>query len=278
MKSDKPISAPIGVFDSGFGGLTVLSEIKKTLPEYSFIYLGDNMRAPYGNRSFEAVYEYTLDAVKWLFSQGCQLVILACNTASSKALRSIQQNNLPNLDPSKRVLGVIRPTVEVLGEITKNNHIGILGTSGTIKSKSYEIEIAKLHPNIKVTGEACPMWVPLVENHEYNKEGADYFVKQHLENLLDKDKDIDTILLGCTHYPILIDKIKKYTPEGVSVITQGIYVAKSLKNYLKRHPEIDEKCEKESQMHFYTTDSTEDFDEFASEIFKVKISAERITI
>ncbi len=270
--------SPIGIFDSGFGGLTVLAEIEKLLPEYNYIYLGDNMRAPYGNRSYEAVYEYTLDAVKWLFNQGCRLVIIACNTASAKALRSIQQNDLPKIDPTKRVLGVIRPTVEIVGDITKTKHVGILGTTGTIKSKSYEIEIGKLHPQINVIGEACPMWVPLVENHEYNNEGADYFIKQHIDRLLDKDKKIDTIILGCTHYPLLIEKIKKYTPQNITIITQGTYVAQSLKDYLFRHPEIEVMCNKKSNTDFYTTDSTEEFDEFASKIFNREIKAQKILI
>ncbi len=269
--------APIGVFDSGFGGLTVLSEIKKLLPQYSYIYLGDNMRAPYGGRSFEAVYEFTLDAVKWLFTQGCHLVILACNTASAKALRSIQQKDLPLLDSERRVLGVIRPTVENVG-ITQTGHIGILGTTGTIQSKSYEIEINKFHPNFKVTGEACPMWVPLVENQEYDKPGADYFVKQHINRLLQKDGLIDTIILGCTHYPILIDKIKENTPKGINIVSQGNYVAKSLKNYLNRHPEMDIKCEKKGNLSFFTTDSAEEFNTFASTIFNKKIDAEKIII
>lgn len=275
--SDTPAAkkkAPIGVFDSGFGGLTVLSEIKKTLPEYSYIYLGDNMRAPYGGRSFDAVYEFTLSAVKWLFDQGCHLIILACNTASAKALRTIQQKDLPLIDKDKRVLGVIRPTVENVS-ITKTGHIGILGTNGTIQSKSYEIEIEKFHPDFTVTGEACPMWVPLVENREYNNPGADYFVKQHIDRLLKKDDKIDTIILGCTHYPLLIDKINKYIPNYVKVISQGYYVAKSLKDYLQRHPEIDAKCEKESKNYFFTTDSTEEFNKFATIVFNEPVNAQK---
>lgn len=279
MTADTKVAkAPIGIFDSGFGGLTVLAEVKKLLPEYSYIYLGDNIRAPYGSRSFETVYRFTLNAVKWLFDQGCQLVILACNTASAKALRSIQQNDLPLIDPNRRVLGVIRPTVEIIDNITKSKHVGILGTSGTIKSKSYEIEISKLQPHISVIGEACPMWVPLVENHEYNKKGADYFIKQHIDNLLSKDDKIDTIILGCTHYPLLIDKIRQYTPDNINIIPQATYVAKSLKSYLSRHPEIDVRCEKKSTINFYTTDSIEEFNLFASAIFEDNILANKITI
>ncbi len=268
----------IGIFDSGYGGLTVLAEIKSLLPQYDYIYLGDNARAPYGNRSFELVYEFTLEAVKWFFDQNCHLVILACNTASAKALRSIQQKNLPELAPGKRVLGVIRPTVELVGELTKTGHVGVLGTEGTIKSGSYEIEIEKYHPQIHVTGEACPMWVPLVENKEYDKLGADYFVKQHIENILGKDGQIDTIILGCTHYPLLVGKIKKYLPDGVRVISQGKYVAESLKDYLNRHPEMEEKCSKNSSVHYFTTDSPERFVEQASLFLNEKIEAKKVII
>ena len=270
--------APIGVFDSGFGGLTVLSEIKSLLPQYSYIYLGDNMRAPYGNRSFDSVYQFTLNAVEWLFSKGCHLVILACNTASAKALRSIQQNALQLIDPTKRVLGVIRPTVESIIDVTSTGHIGVLGTSGTIKSKSYEMEISKLHPHISVSTEACPMWVPLVENNEYNKPGSDYFVKQHIHNLLNKDSKIDTIILGCTHYPLLTDIIKKYIPKHVKLMSQGHYVAHSLKDYLFRHPDMENRCEQNGDIKFYTTDSPEDFNMFASTIFNEDIIAQKITI
>lgn len=272
------IKAPIGVFDSGFGGLTVLSEIKSLLPEYSYIYLGDNMRAPYGNRSFDTVYEFTLNAVKWLFSQGCHLVILACNTASAKALRSIQRRDLPQIDSSRRVLGVIRPTVESIASITNTGHVGILGTSGTIKSKSYEIEISKLSPEIKVSTEACPMWVPLVENNEYDKPGADYFVKQHVDNLLSKDNNIDTIILGCTHYQLLVNKINKFIPDNIKIMSQGNFVAESLKDYLFRHPEMEFKIEKKSDIRFYTTDSSDDFNMFASLLFNEEIIAQKVTI
>ncbi len=278
ITSDNSNSAPIGVFDSGFGGLTVLSEIRKRLPQYSYIYLGDNIRAPYGNRSFDTVYQYTFDAVKWLFKQGCHLVILACNTASAKALRSIQQNDLPNINPSKRVLGVIRPTVESISQITKSGHIGVLATSGTVKSKSYEIEISKLHPHITVNSEACPMWVPLVENGEYDKPGADYFVKQHIDNLIDKDPLIDTVILGCTHYPMLIDKIAKTLRNDIKIVSQGEYVAKSLENYLTRHPEMEQICHKGAFTQFYTTDHPDEFNQFASKLFEESIDAIKIKI
>ncbi|HRD58822.1 MAG TPA: glutamate racemase, partial [Ferruginibacter sp.] len=218
-------AAPIGVFDSGYGGLTILKAIVNELPQYDYLYLGDNARAPYGPRSFEQVYEYTLQAVEWFFKQGCPLVILACNTASAKALRTIQQNNLEKLAPGKRVLGVIRPTSEVIGNFSKTGHIGVLGTKGTVLSESYLIEIEKFFPAIKVSQEACPMWVPLIENGEYQKPGADYFVKQHIENLLQKDDKIDTIVLACTHYPLLINKIKQFTPQRIQVIDQGKIVA-----------------------------------------------------
>ncbi len=270
--------SPIGIFDSGYGGLTVLSEIKSLLPQYDYIYLGDNARAPYGNRSFEIVYEFTKDAVKWFFEQNCHLVILACNTASAKALRSIQQIDLPQIGPSKRVLGVIRPTIETIANFTKTGHIGVFGTSGTVKSQSYDIEITKLHPNLKVSSEACPMWVPLVENNEFDKPGADYFVKQHIDNLLKKDNQIDTIILGCTHYPLLIDKIKQYLPENIQVISQGKYVAESLKDYLYRHPEMEKKCSKNGTVKYFTTDFPEKFVDFASLFLKENIEAQKINI
>lgn len=258
------IAGPIGVFDSGFGGLTVLSEIRQLMPEYDYIYMGDNARAPYGSRSYQRVYQFTLEAVKWFFQQGCHLVILACNTASAKALRTIQQLNLPTLDPTKRVLGVIRPTAESVATLSKSRHIGILGTEGTIASESYLLEIGKLYPNIHVVGEACPMWVPLVENREYDKPGADYFVKQHLDKLIEKDPLIDTIILGCTHYPILMDKITQLLPKHINVISQGKYVAESLKNYLYRHPEMERKCAKNGNILYFTTDSPEKFRSQAS--------------
>lgn len=255
---------PIGVFDSGYGGLTILSEIQALMPEYDYCYLGDNSRAPYGTRSFEVVYEFTRQAVETLFDMGCNLVILACNTASAKALRTIQQNDLPNIDPDKRVLGVIRPTAEIIGKVTTSRHVGVLGTSGTIQSESYPIEIKKIFPDIIVTGEACPMWVPLVENREYETEGADYFIKKNLDNILSKDPDIDTLILGCTHYPLLLDKIKKYLPEGVSALPQGKYIAHSLQDYLHRHPEMDNVCTKGGTIHYFTTESPDKFSEAAT--------------
>lgn len=260
----RPQEGPIGIFDSGYGGLTVLSEIRALMPEYDYLYLGDNARAPYGGRSYERVYQFTLQAVKWFFDQGCHLVILACNTASAKALRTIQQHDLPLLDPHRRVLGVIRPTAESVNTITASRHIGVLGTEGTIKSRSYEMEVTKLHPHLTITGEACPMWVPLVENNEYDREGADYFVKQHLNNLFRRDPLIDTIILGCTHYPLLINKIKQYLPKHVQVVSQGKYVAESLLDYLQRHPEINDKCTRQGEMRYYTTDSVEKFEQQAS--------------
>lgn len=272
------IPGPIGVFDSGYGGLTILSEIQKALPQYNFIYLGDNSRAPYGTRSFDVVYEFTKQAVLALFEQGCNLVILACNTASAKALRTIQQNDLPHINPDKRVLGIIRPTAEIIGNITKTRHIGIVGTPGTIQSESYLIEINKLHPDITVNSHACPMWVPIVENNEFNTEGADYFIKKDLDNILSMDKDIDTLILGCTHYPLLIDKIKQYAPSGLQVISQGSYIADSLKNYLSRHPELDMACTKEGKTQYYTTESASKFKESASIFLNQEIEVSRINI
>ena len=263
---------PIGVFDSGYGGLTILDKIREVLPEYDYIYLGDNARAPYGTRSFEVVYEFTRQAVNKLFDMGCHLVILACNTASAKALRSIQMNDLPQIDPARRVLGVIRPTVECVGEISKNQHIGVLATAGTIKSESYPLEIHKLFPEIQVSGTACPMWVSLVENNESQDEGADYFIRKYIDQLLSKDPQIDTVILGCTHFPILLPKIRQYIPDHISVIAQGEYVAESLKDYLKRHPEMDAKCTKNGNCQFYTTEAEEKFSESASTFLKQQIS------
>ncbi len=270
---------PIGVFDSGYGGLTVLEKIREQMPQYDYIYLGDNARTPYGTRSFEVVYEFTLQAVTKLFKMGCPLVILACNTASAKALRTIQQVNLPQIDPNRRVLGVIRPTAESIGALTQSRHVGILSTAGTIKSESYLLEIHKLSPDITVTGEACPLWVPLVENNEFHSEGADYFVRQHIHRLLEKDPDIDTIILGCTHYPLLLDKIRKYTPSHIRLIPQGEYVARSLQDYLFRHPEMNERCTQGGHCRFLTTESVEKFKESAS-IFlsRENIAVESITL
>ena len=269
---------PIGVFDSGYGGLTILDKIREVLPEYDYIYLGDNARTPYGTRSFEVVYEFTRQAVNKLFDMGCHLVILACNTASAKALRSIQMNDLPQIDPARRVLGVIRPTVECVGEISKNQHIGVLATAGTIKSESYPLEIHKLFPEIQVSGTACPMWVSLVENNESQDEGADYFIRKYIDQLLSKDPQIDTVILGCTHFPILLPKIRQYIPDHISVIAQGEYVAESLKDYLKRHPEMDAKCTKNGNCQFYTTEAEEKFSESASTFLKQQINVKHITL
>ena len=267
---------PIGVFDSGYGGLTILREIRRLMPQYDYLYLGDNARAPYGTRSFDVVYECTLQAVRYLFAQGCHLVILACNTASAKALRSIQQGDLPKLDPQRRVLGVIRPTVEIVGNISTTRHVGIMATPGTIRSRTYELEIAKLSPDIKVTGEACPMWVPLVENEEYDSPGADYFVRQHIDRLLRRDPLIDSIILGCTHYPLLLGKIRQYMPRGIRVIEQGGYVAHSLKDYLTRHPEMEERVSTGGTARYLTTEQAEVFQSKATVFMGEPLEAERI--
>lgn len=279
MKKQLPEApGPIGVFDSGYGGLTILQQIRKALPQYDYIYLGDNARTPYGTRSFEVVYEFTRQAVTKLFEMGCHLVILACNTASAKALRSIQTNDLPQLDSSRRVLGVIRPTVERIGEMTRSRHIGVVATAGTIKSESYPLEIRKLFPDITVTGEACPMWVPLVENNEATGDGADFFIRKNLNSLLGKDPQIDAIILGCTHYPLLLPKINQYVPQGVQIITQGEFVAVSLQDYLKRHPEIADKCTQNGVTHFYTTEAEEKFSESAKLFLNEEIEVKRISL
>jgi glutamate racemase len=269
---------PIGVFDSGYGGLTILKEFVGQMPEYDFIYLGDNARAPYGNRSFETVYEYTLECVEQLFAMGCKLVILACNTASAKALRTIQQNDLQRLDSTRRVLGVIRPTSEVVGKLTTSNAVGIFATSGTVNSGSYEIEIEKFYPKIQVFQEACPMWVPMVEYNEFDKPGADYFIQQHINRLLKQSDKIDTIILGCTHYPLLIPKIKQYLPQHIKVIAQGEIVTDSLIDYLQRHPEIDSMCSKNKSLEFYTTDTTQIFDEHAAIFFGQPVRSKHLHI
>lgn len=274
--SDK--AGAIGIFDSGYGGLTILHQVRQILPQYDYLYLGDNARAPYGARSFDVVYEFTRQAVLRLFDMGCHLVILGCNTASAKALRTIQHNDLPNIDPERRVLGIIRPTAECIGKITKTRHVGIVATEGTIKSESYPLEIQKLYPDIKVSGEACPMWVPLVENYEFDSPGADYFVKKRINNLMRKDPEIDSIILGCTHYPLLINKILKYVPKGVSIIPQGEYVANSLKDYLKRHTEIESKCSKHGSCHYLTTENPEKFQESAQVFLHESIEVENITL
>jgi glutamate racemase len=255
---------PIGVFDSGFGGLTVLKEIERVLPDYDFLYLGDNARAPYGNRSFETVYAYTLDAVRWLFRQGCPLIILACNTSSAKALRTIQQTDLPHLAPERRVLGVIRPVTESVGEITQSGHVGILATAGTVASQSYVIEINKYFPGITVVQEACPMWVSLVENNEFDSDAADFFVKQHLDRILAADRRIDTLILGCTHYPLLQHKIQQYLSPDITLVSQGTIVARSLADYLRRHPETAGHCSRQGKRDFFTTEKAEVFDQSAT--------------
>jgi len=273
------MDAPIGIFDSGYGGLTILDKIRKRLPEYDYVYVGDNARTPYGNRSFEVVYEFTLQAVQWLFKRNCPLVVLACNTASAKALRTIQQKDLPLLDPQRRVLGVIRPTVENAGKITRTRHVGVLGTPGTITSNSYPLEINKLYPDLIVEGEACPMWVPLVENNEYDKPGADYFVRQHIDNILAKDSMIDTLILACTHYPLLKKKIRSFLPKTIRLVEQGKLVAESLEDYLRRHPSMEARCSKNATCRFYTTESEKKFATMASLFFKgKKIEVERINI
>ena len=253
------IPGPIGIFDSGYGGLTILEKIRAELPEYDYIYLGDNARTPYGTRSFEVVYKYTLECVTHMFEMGCQLVVLACNTASAKALRTIQQRNLPEMDPDRRVLGVIRPTVEAVVAMTNTNHIGLLATTGTVQSDSYPLEIKKINKEIHVTSEACPMWVPLIENNEFRSIGADYFIERDVRNLLATDPSIDTIMLGCTHYPLLEDKIKSLLPKGIHVVSQGEIVAKSLADYLQRHPEMDKLCTKNGLIRYFSTESVEKF-------------------
>lgn len=266
------------MFDSGYGGLTILDHLRKRLPQYDYLYLGDNARTPYGTRSFEIVYEFTLQAVKHLFEMGCSLVILACNTASAKALRTIQQHDLPLIDPTRRVLGVIRPTAECVGTLTHSRHIGILATAGTIKSQSYTLEIEKLYPDIVVNGEACPLWVPLVENYEFDSPGADYFVRQHIDRLLQRDPQIDTLILGCTHYPLLMEKIRQYTPKGITVVAQGEYIARSLQDYLRRHPEMEQRCTKQGQCRFLTTESKEKFEESASIFLQSNLHVESISL
>lgn len=270
--------SPIGVFDSGYGGLTILHQMRQLLPQYDYLYLGDNARAPYGPRSFDIVYQFTREAVMKLFAMGCHLVILACNTASAKALRSIQQNDLPRTYPDRRVLGVIRPTAECIGTITQTRHVGIFATMGTIKSESYVMEIQKLWPDIKVTGEACPMWVPLIENNEYDSPGADYFVEKRIGNIMRRDPEIDSIILGCTHYPLLLNKILKYVPRGVSIVPQGEYVANSLKDYFRRHPEMDAHCSKHGTCHYLTTESTEKFRESAQLFLHEDVEVEKVTL
>ena len=271
-------SHPIGVFDSGYGGLTILKEFVRKLPGHDFVYLGDNARNPYGARSFETVYAYTLEAVRKLFNTGCHLVIIACNTASARALRTIQQKDLPAIDPNRRVLGVIRPTAEIVGSVTRTKHVGILGTMGTVTSESYLLEIKKLFPDLAVVQEVCPLWVPLVENNELDCPGTDYFVKKNISRLLSVDPDIDTIILGCTHYPLLMDAITKFTPPHIKIIPQDQIVADSLIDYLGRHPEIDGRCSRNGSIRFYTTDSTVLFDEVGSIFFRKPVRSEKINL
>lgn len=271
-------SGPIGVFDSGYGGLTILREIRRRLPEYDYLYLGDNARAPYGTRSFDIVYEFTRQAVEELFNRGCHLVILACNTASAKALRSIQRHVLPLTDPDRRVLGVIRPTVEALGKISHSRHVGLLATPGTVKSHSYRMEIEKIYPGMSITEQECPMWVPLVESGEFNSPGADYFVRKYIDSLLSLDPDIDTMILGCTHYPLLLPKIREFTPARINILPQGGLIAESLADYLRRHPAMGDRCARSGALEFLTTESPEKFDTLAALFMQQEVSSTRITL
>lgn len=275
---DAAPQGPIGVFDSGYGGLTILRQIRQLLPQYDYLYLGDNARAPYGSHSYDVIYRYTLEAVEALFERGCHLVILACNTASAKALRTIQQNDLQRLDPSRRVLGVILPTVEAVCHLTQSRHVGVLGTHGTVNSGSYELEIKKIAPDIAVTAMACPMWVPLVENYEFDSPGADYFVKKRIEGIMRLDAAIDTLVLGCTHYPLLMNKIVKYVPPGVRVVPQGEYVAAALHDYLARHTDMAARLSQGGACRFLTTESEEKFAESAAFFLHEKVTAERIEL
>ncbi len=272
------VKGPIGVFDSGYGGLTVLKEIREKLPEYDFLYLGDNARAPYGSRSFDVIYQYTWQAVQALFDRDCSLVILACNTASAKALRSIQRIKLPELHPDKRVLGVIRPSTEELDKHTKTKHVGVLGTEGTIRSNSYQIELAKFAPDLVVNQHACPMWVPLIENNQFDTPGGVYFIQNDLVSLMEKDPKIDTILLACTHYPILLDPLQRLLPEHIEVLAQGKIVAESLADYLTRHPEMEALCSKGSSVRYLTTENAKDFSEKAAMLMNDEIEAEHLVL
>ena len=273
----KSTPGPIGVFDSGYGGLTILGELLKEFPDFDFVYLGDNARTPYGTRSFDVVYQYTLESVLKLFEMGVHLVILACNTASSKALRTIQQIDLPRYDPERRVLGVVRPSAEEVGNMTKNNHLGVVGTTGTVQSLSYPMEIEKLHPTTFVTQQACPMWVPLVENGEIYTEGAAFFVERDLKKLFDKDPHIDTLVLGCTHYPLLLDQIYQFIPQDIEIMSQGPVVAASLRNYLDRHPDMDNRCSKNGNCRFYTTEHPDTFNEASALFLNRKVESIRLS-
>lgn len=276
MLSNTP--GPIGIFDSGYGGLTILHGIRQLLPQYDYLYLGDNARAPYGTRSFDVVYEFTRQAVVRLFEMGCQLVILGCNTASAKALRTIQQHDLPQIDPNRRVLGIIRPTAEIIGTLTQSRHIGVFATEGTIKSESYPLEIHKLFPDIHVSGVACPFWVPLVEYNEANSPGADYFIKKRIDQLMNLDPLIDTVILGCTHYPILLPKISQYLPKGIRIVSQGEYVAKSLQQYFLRHPDMEQRCTRNGEVHYLTTENPDKFKESAQIFLHDTIEVRNITL
>lgn len=270
--------SPIGVFDSGYGGLTILQRLREHLPQYDYMYLGDNARAPYGSRSFDVVYEFTREAVLKLFDLGCQLVILGCNTASAKALRTIQQNDLPAYDPTRRVLGVIRPTVEQIGELTTSRHVGYVATEGTVKSMSYELEIAKFFPDLTVTGQSCPLWAAIVEAGEANTEGADYFVRKRISQLLEKDPKIDTLILGCTHYPLLMKSIEKAVPKRMTIVPQGELVVKSLEDYFLRHPDMDNRCSKSGTVRFLTTENPERFKECARIFLQEDVFVEHIDL
>lgn len=272
------VAGPIGIFDSGYGGLTILHGMRQLLPQYDFLYLGDNARAPYGPRSFDVVYEFTRQAVMRLFEMGCHLVILGCNTASAKSLRTIQQNDLPKVDPNRRVLGIIRPTAEIIGQLTTTRHVGVLATEGTIKSESYNLEIQKLYPDIVVSGVACPFWVPLVEYNEADSPGADYFVKKRIDQLMLLDSKIDAIILGCTHYPLLMPKIVKYVNPGVRIVPQGEYVAESLRNYFIRHPEMESKCTKNGTVHYLTTENPDKFKESAQIFLHENVEVNNIVL
>lgn len=271
-------AGPIGIFDSGYGGLTVMKEIVEQLPQYNYIYLGDNARAPYGTRSFETVYRYTLECVEWFFKQGCPLVILACNTASAKALRTIQQNDLQHLNPDNRVLGVIRPTAEIIGQYSQTKKVGVLATAGTVQSQSYEIEITKFYPDIQVYQQACPMWVPLIENNEHESSGADYFVKEYVDALMQQSTTIDTVLLGCTHYPLLKKKIQAQLPPNVHLLSQGKIVAESLADYLQRHPDMALRLSKGAERNFFTTDSVADFDKHAGLFYGAEVRSAHVEL
>lgn len=272
------VPGPIGIFDSGYGGLTILDSIRRQLPQYDYLYLGDNARAPYGPRSFSVVYEFTRQAVSQLFQMGCQLVILACNTASAKALRTIQQHDLPGWDAHRRVLGIIRPTAEVIGTLTHSHHVGVLATEGTIKSESYRMEIQKLHPDITVTGQACPLWVPIVECNEAASPGADYFVRHDIERLIAADPLIDAVILGCTHYPLLLPKIRQFMPSSVQVISQGGYVATSLADYLRRHPNMEQRCTRQGRIRYLTTEDPAKFNLQAQVFLNEQVKAEQIIL